>query len=189
MLFRFEDDGPIITPSTKADEGHDEDISPDEIIAQGLCTGDQWDKMCLYSLELFREGTRIALQRKLVLVDTKYEFGLDPTGNVILIDEINTPDSSRYFHHEGFDVAIADGKTPKHLSKEFVRQWLISQGFQGKEGQKMPELTDGWVMLVSERYAELFGCIMGKPFEPASTEDINARIQSNLNRYFNSMRG
>lgn len=174
---------PLITPSTKADEGHDEDITPQEILARGLCTEEEWDTMCRHALALFAEGSRIARERGLILVDTKYEFGRTPEGRILLIDEVHTPDSSRYFHLDGYADRQAGGEHQKQLSKEFVREWLIAHGFMGKEGQQVPPMDDAFVASVTERYVELFGKITGQPFRPADTRDINGRIQGNLLAY------
>lgn len=174
---------PIITPSTKADVGHDEDISPAEILAQGLCTQEEWDTMSKYALALFAEGTRIAAERGLLLVDTKYEFGRTPDGGILLIDEIHTPDSSRYFYAEGYAERQASGERQKQLSKEFVREWLIVGGFMGQEGQEIPAMDDAFVQSVTERYVELYERITGQTFVPAPTGDINARVQAAVSAY------
>jgi phosphoribosylaminoimidazole-succinocarboxamide synthase len=156
---------PIITPSTKAAEGHDEDISRAEIIAQGLCTAQEWAVLEKYTLALFQRGKELAAQQGLILVDTKYEFG--KIGDTIyLMDEIHTPDSSRYFYAEGFNERQQKGERQKQLSKEFVREWLIENGFMGKEGQTVPEMTDEWVLTISKRYIELYEKVIGKPFVP-----------------------
>lgn len=174
---------PIITPSTKADVGHDEDISPAEILAQGLCTQEEWDTMSTYALALFAEGTRIAAERGLLLVDTKYEFGRTPDGRILLIDEIHTPDSSRYFYADGYAERQASGERQKQLSKEFVREWLIAGGFMGKEGQEVPAMDDAFVQSVTDRYVELYERITGETFVPAPTGDINARVQAAVSAY------
>ena len=174
---------PIITPSTKADVGHDEDISPAEILERGLCTAAEWETMSRHALALFAEGTRIAAERGLLLVDTKYEFGRTADGTILLIDEIHTPDSSRYFYAEGHAERQATGERQKQLSKEFVREWLIAGGFMGKEGQQMPTMDDAFVQSVTDRYVELFERLTGSSFRPAPTEDINARIQRALEEY------
>ncbi|MCB9184208.1 MAG: phosphoribosylaminoimidazolesuccinocarboxamide synthase [Flavobacteriales bacterium] len=173
---------PIITPSTKADEGHDEDITPDEILARGLCTHEEWDTMRRYALALFAEGSRMAEERGLLLVDTKYEFGRAPDGRILLIDEVHTPDSSRYFHAEGYADRQARGERQKQLSKEFVREWLIAGGFMGKEGQQVPAMDDAFVQSVTDRYVELYERITGERFVPAATDDVNTRIQRALDR-------
>ncbi len=174
---------PLITPSTKADVGHDEDISPDEILERGLCTEDEWATMSRHALALFAEGSRVAAQRGLLLVDTKYEFGRTSDGRILLIDEIHTPDSSRYFYAEGYADRQAAGERQKQLSKEFVREWLIAGGFMGKEGQQVPTMDDAFVHSVTARYVELFERITGSTFHPAPTEDINARIQKAVSEY------
>jgi phosphoribosylaminoimidazole-succinocarboxamide synthase len=170
---------PIITPATKAEEGHDEDISREEIIAKNIVPEDIYIQMENYTRALFQRGTEMAAERGLILVDTKYEFGLR-NGQVVLIDEIHTPDSSRYFYAEGYEERQAKGEAQKQLSKEFVRQWLIENGFQGLEGQKMPEMPDEFVQTVTERYIELYERITGKSFDKADTKDINARIEENV---------
>ena len=174
---------PLITPSTKADVGHDEDISPDEILERGLCTEEEWATMSRHALALFAEGSRLAAQRGLLLVDTKYEFGRTSDGRILLIDEIHTPDSSRYFYAEGYADRQAAGERQKQLSKEFVREWLIAGGFMGKEGQQVPTMDDAFVHSVTDRYVELFERITGSTFHPAPTEDINARIQKAVSEY------
>jgi len=170
---------PIITPATKAQEGHDEDISREEIIAQGLIPEEEYKRLEEYTYRLFERGTNIAKSRGLILVDTKYEFGTFD-GSIHLIDEIHTPDSSRYFYAEGYEERQQKGETQKQLSKEFVRQWLISKGFQGKEGQAMPEMTDEVVNDISERYIELYEKITAKPFVRENTEDMAKRIEQNI---------
>jgi phosphoribosylaminoimidazole-succinocarboxamide synthase len=174
---------PLITPSTKADVGHDEDISPDEILERGLCTAEEWATMSRHALALFAEGSRLAAQRGLLLVDTKYEFGRTSDGRILLIDEIHTPDSSRYFYAEGYAERQAAGERQKQLSKEFVREWLIAGGFMGKEGQQVPTMDDAFVHSVTDRYVELFERITGSTFHPAPTEDINSRIQKAVSEY------
>jgi phosphoribosylaminoimidazole-succinocarboxamide synthase len=161
---------PIITPSTKADAGHDEDISPDEIISTGLATADEWKKLSGYALQLFERGKEIAAKQGLILVDTKYEFG--KSGDTIyLMDEIHTPDSSRYFYADGFEERQATGERQKQLSKEFVREWLIENNFMGKEGQTVPEMTDEWVNTISQRYIELYEKVIGEKFNPQPLND------------------
>jgi len=156
---------PIITPSTKAAEGHDEDISAEEIIANGLATKDEWETLCQYALQLFERGKAIADKQGLILADTKYEFG--KIGNEIyLMDEIHTPDSSRYFIKEGFDERQANGERQKQLSKEFVREWLIQNNFMGKEGQTVPEMSEAWINEISSRYIELYEKVIGEKFVP-----------------------
>ncbi len=174
---------PIITPSTKADEGHDEDISKAEIIRQGLATTEEWDILERYALLLFERGKQIAAKRGLILVDTKYEFG--KLGDTIcLMDEIHTPDSSRYFYADGFDQKQTTGEKQQQLSKEFVREWLIANGFMGKEGQIVPEMSDEWVNTISKRYIELYEQVIGEPFVPSDIGDdvmtgwVNKALQS-----------
>lgn len=156
---------PIITPSTKADAGHDEDISKDEIIAKGLATAAEWNTLEKYALALFERGKQIAAKRGLILVDTKYEFG-KIGDEIYLMDEVHTPDSSRYFYAEGFEERQSKGERQKQLSKEFVREWLIANDFMGKEGQKVPEMTEEWVQTISERYIELYEKVTGEKFVP-----------------------
>ena len=170
---------PIITPTTKASSGHDEDISREEIIKGGWVPEEEYIKLEKYTRLLFQRGTQMAFEKGLILVDTKYEFG-KKDGEIILIDEINTPDSSRYFYAEGYEDRQARGEQQKQLSKEFVRQWLISHGFQGKEGQVMPEMPDKFVNEVSERYIELFENIIGEKFVKADTSNIEDRIFENI---------
>lgn len=172
---------PIITPSTKAAEGHDEDISPQEIIATGLATAEEWKKLSSYALQLFARGKEIAKQQGLILVDTKYEFGLIDDA-IYLMDEIHTPDSSRYFYADGFEERQAAGERQKQLSKEFVREWLIANDFMGKEGQTVPEMRDEWVDTISNRYIELYEKVIGKPFVPErlSEEETGERINKEL---------
>ncbi|ATL48603.1 phosphoribosylaminoimidazolesuccinocarboxamide synthase [Chitinophaga caeni] len=168
---------PIITPTTKAHEGHDEDISREEIIAQGLVSKEEYEQLEKYTLALFERGRKLAAERGLILVDTKYEFGhID--GQIYVIDEIHTPDSSRFFYAEGFEERQAAGEAQKQLSKEFVREWLMENGFQGKEGQQVPTMTDEFVNSVSERYIELFEKITGRTFEKVdiSEEEAKAKI-------------
>ena len=171
---------PIITPSTKASEGHDEDISPAEIIKTGLATADEWNVLSDYALRLFARGKEIAAKQGLILVDTKYEFGkLD--GEIVLMDEIHTPDSSRYFYAEGFEERQDKGERQKQLSKEFVREWLIANNFMGKEGQTVPEMSDEWVDTISKRYIELYEKVIGQEFVPRKLnkeETYNSIIDS-----------
>ena len=156
---------PLITPSTKAEAGHDEDISPEEIIRTGLCTTEEWTQLSGYALGLFERGKQIAAQQGLILADTKYEFG--KIGNTIfLMDEVHTPDSSRYFYAEDFELRQQRGERQKQLSKEFVREWLIAHDFMGKEGQVLPEMKDEWIQTISQRYIELYERVIGKPFHP-----------------------
>jgi phosphoribosylaminoimidazole-succinocarboxamide synthase len=168
---------PIITPSTKAAEGHDEDISQAEIIAQGLASADEWQQLTDYALRLFERGKTIARQQGLILVDTKYEFG--KIGDTIyLMDEVHTPDSSRYFFLDGFQERQQKGERQPQLSKEFVREWLIANDFMGKEGQVVPLMTDEWVNTISKRYIELYEKVIGKPFipSPVSNEELFTRV-------------
>ena len=170
---------PIITPATKAEEGHDEDISREDILSKGIVPEEIYVQMEKYTRALFQRGTEMAAERGLILVDTKYEFGIR-NGEVILIDEIHTPDSSRYFYAEGYQERQDNGEAQKQLSKEFVRQWLIENGFQGLEGQQMPVMPDEFVQTVTERYIELYERITGKSFEPADTSNIEGRIATNV---------
>lgn len=170
---------PIITPTTKADAGHDENISREEIIAQGLVSEEDYKAMEEYTRRLFAIGTKMANDKGLILVDTKYEFGKH-NGKVILIDEVHTPDSSRYFYADGYEERFEKGEPQRQLSKEFVRQWLIENGFMGKEGQQVPEMTDEFCRQVSERYIELYEHITGRKFEPADASDLTARIEKNV---------
>ncbi len=173
---------PIITPATKAEEGHDEDISREEIIRRGLVSEEDYTLMEQYTHALFRRGTEMAARQGLILVDTKYEFG-KKDGRIFLIDEIHTPDSSRYFYLEGYEERQERGEVQKQLSKEFVREWLMANGFQGLEGQLMPAMPDSFVKQVSERYIELFERVTGLPFEKADTSQIEERIRENVVRY------
>ena len=173
---------PIITPTTKADAGHDENISREEIIAQGIVSKEDYETMERYTRALFARGTEIAAAKGLILVDTKYEFG-KRNGKVILIDEIHTPDSSRYFYAEGYEERFEKGEAQRQLSKEFVRQWLIDHNFMGKAGQQVPEMTDEYCESVSQRYIELYEHITGEKFVPATDEDIAARIEKNVAAY------
>jgi phosphoribosylaminoimidazole-succinocarboxamide synthase len=175
-------ENPLITPTTKADVGHDEDISKEEILAQGLVSKEDYEMLEKYTQELFQRGTEIAAEKGLILVDTKYEFG-KKDGKIYLIDEIHTPDSSRYFYAEGYQERLEKGESQKQLSKEFVRQWLIENGFQGKEGQQVPEMTEEYVNSVSDRYIELYEQITGDKFVKEEDEDIAARIEKNVNNY------
>lgn len=173
---------PIITPASKAEEGHDEDISREDIIANGVVPEAIYVQMEKYTRALFQRGTEMAAERGLILVDTKYEFGLR-NGEVILIDEIHTPDSSRYFYAEGYEERQSNNEPQKQLSKEFVRQWLIENGFQGLEGQTMPFMPDEFVQTITDRYIELYERITGKEFVKSDTSDIQARIQKNVDAY------
>ena len=177
---------PIITPTTKADAGHDENISKEEIIAQGLVSKEDYEQMEQYTYALFARGTEMAAQKGLILVDTKYEFG-KRDGKVYLIDEIHTPDSSRYFYADGYQEKFEKGEPQKQLSKEFVRQWLIENGFMGKAGQQVPEMTDEYVSSVSDRYIELYEHIVGEKFHKADEhDDLAARIEKNVMAYLNN---
>lgn len=178
---------PIITPTTKAAEGHDENISREEIIKQGLVTEEHYKVMEDYTRKLFDLGTRMASEKGLILVDTKYEFGIRD-GRVILIDEIHTPDSSRYFYAEGYKERFEKDEPQRQLSKEFVRQWLIEHGFMGKEGQKVPEMTPEFVNSVSERYIELYQHVTGKEFHKADETDLADRIKTNVEACLISLR-
>ncbi|GHT20294.1 phosphoribosylaminoimidazole-succinocarboxamide synthase [Bacteroidia bacterium] len=173
---------PIVTPTTKADAGHDENISKAEIIAQGLVSKDDYEQLERYTQALFQRGTEIAAQKGLILVDTKYEFG-KKDGKIYLIDEIHTPDSSRYFYSEGYLQRFEKGEEQKQLSKEFVRKWLMDNGFQGKTGQKVPEMTPAYCESVSERYIELFEKITGEKFVKAAADDVADRIKKNVEAY------
>jgi phosphoribosylaminoimidazole-succinocarboxamide synthase len=161
---------PIITPSTKAEEGHDEDISPAEIIEKGLATEAEWNTLSNYALQLFARGKEIAAKQGLILVDTKYEFG-KIGDEIVLMDEIHTPDSSRYFYADGFEERQAAGERQKQLSKEFVREWLIENNFMGKEGQTVPAMSDEWIKTISNRYIELYEKIIGEKFVPVELSD------------------
>ena len=178
---------PIITPATKAEEGHDEDISSEAIIEQGIVSEADYRQLEAYTQALFQRGTEIAQSRNLILVDTKYEFGKTATGEIVLIDEIHTPDSSRYFYAEGYAERQAQGVAQKQLSKEFVRQWLISNGFQGLEGQKLPLMSDQYINSVSERYIELYENITGESFLKADTTQIAQRIEENVLGYLSGL--
>lgn len=172
---------PIITPTTKADNGsHDEDISREAILANGIVSEEDYIMLENYTRALFQRGTNIAAGRGLILVDTKYEFGKTKEGKIVLIDEIHTPDSSRYFYKEGYEQRQERGEEQKQLSKEFVRQWLIAKGFQGKDGQAVPEMTPEYVKSVSERYIELYENIIGEPFIKADISNITTRIEQNV---------
>ena len=174
---------PIITPTTKAEMGlHDEDISKEEILKQGLATPEEYETLEKYTLALFERGSQIAAERGLILVDTKYEFGKH-NGVIYLMDEIHTPDSSRYFYAEGYQERFEKGEAQKQFSKEFVREWLMDNGFQGKEGQQVPEMTDEIVNSISERYMELFENITGEKFVKADVDSIAERIEKNVTEY------
>jgi len=175
---------PIITPTTKADEGHDENISKEEIIAQGLVSKEEYEQLEKYTYALFQRGTEMAAQKGLILVDTKYEFG-KKDGKIYLIDEIHTPDSSRYFYARTYQELFEKGEEQKQLSKEFVRKWLMENGFQGKEGQRVPEMTPEYCDSVSERYIELYEKIVGEKFIKADINNVSARIEKNITDYLN----
>jgi phosphoribosylaminoimidazole-succinocarboxamide synthase len=174
---------PIITPSTKAAEGHDEDIDANTIVASGLATQDEWNKLSALALKLFERGTQIASNRGLILVDTKYEFG-KIGDDIYLMDEVHTPDSSRYFFTEGFKERQAKGERQPQLSKEFVREWLIENNFMGKEGQAVPIMSDEWVATISKRYIELYEKVIGEPFTPVqlSEDEIKNRTEQALQK-------
>lgn len=175
---------PIITPATKAEQGaHDEDISEAQILEQGIVSESDYQALKTYTQKLFQRGSELAKKQGLILVDTKYEFGKDSSGNIVLIDEIHTPDSSRYFYASGYEERQQKGEPQKQLSKEFVRQWLISNGFQGLEGQKVPKMSDAYIQTVSERYIELYENITGLPFEKADVSNIEDRMRHNLAAY------
>ncbi len=176
-------DRPIITPSTKADTGHDEDISKSEILSQNILSIDQYEEIERVTYRLFERGTEIAKERGLILVDTKYEFGYDSNNKLFLIDEIHTPDSSRYFYLDGYEEAVNSGVSPKQLSKEFFRQWLIKNEFQGKENQKLPEITNEIIDDVSKRYVELFNLITGRSFQPRKSDNILKELEANITEF------
>lgn len=173
---------PIITPSTKADEGHDEDITRQEIIAQGIVSEEDYNKLEAITRALYKRGQEIASKQGLILVDTKYEFG-QKDGKIYLIDEIHTPDSSRYFYADGYAERQEKGEPQRQLSKEFVREWLIENNFMGKEGQEIPEMTPEFIEMVSSRYIELFEKVTGTPFVKAKTSEIAGRIEENVLDY------
>lgn len=176
---------PIITPATKAEQGdHDEDITPEELIERGIVTADQYDQLADYTRALFARGTEMAKAQGLILVDTKYEFGRDADGTIVLIDEIHTPDSSRYFYADGYQDRQDNGEPQRQLSKEFVRRWLIENGFQGKAGQQLPVMSDAYIESVSERYIELYEHITGNAFQKADLSNVAGRIQQNLDAFF-----
>lgn len=175
---------PIITPTTKEDSGHDQNISKEEIIAQGIVSKEDYELLEKYTYALFQRGTEMAAEKGLILVDTKYEFG-KRDGKIYLIDEIHTPDSSRYFYANGYQERFEKGEPQKQLSKEFVRQWLIDNGFQGEAGQKVPEMTPEYCNSVTDRYIELYEQIVGEPFKKEETEDLEKRIEKNISNYLN----
>ena len=178
---------PIITPTTKAAEGHDEDISREEIIARGIVPADEYSELERYTLALFQRGTEIAAKRGLILVDTKYEFGRKD-GRIMLMDEIHTPDSSRYFYADGYEERLERGERQRQLSKEFVREWLMAGGFQGLEGQKVPEMTPEVVSGITDRYIELYEHITGEKFERVECNDVLSRIYANIEGFIKKMR-
>ncbi len=177
---------PIITPTTKASEGHDEDISKEEIIAQGIVSKEDYEKLEEYTRAIFQRGTEIAAKMGLILVDTKYEFG-KKNGVIYLMDEIHTPDSSRYFYAEGYEERLASGKKQKQLSKEFVREWLMANGFQGHTGQKVPTMTPEIVNSITERYIELYENITGDKFQKVETQNILSRIEHNVTTFLSTL--
>ncbi len=177
---------PIITPATKAEEGHDEDISKEEILKRHIVSPETWSTLEKYALGLFARGTEMAIKQGLILVDTKYEFGIH-NNEVYLIDEIHTPDSSRYFYAEGYADRQAKGEPQQQLSKEFVREWLMEQGFQGKDNQQMPFMPDEFVQVITDRYIELYERVTGKTFVPANTDNIAQRIEQHVTQYFASI--
>ncbi len=178
---------PIITPATKAEQGeHDEDITPQALVARGIVSQKEYDTLVQYTRALFARGTEMADKQGLILVDTKYEFGKDTNGNIVLIDEIHTPDSSRYFYSDGYEERQDRGEPQRQLSKEFVRRWLIEHGFQGKPGQKLPNMSNAYIKSVSERYIELYEHITGQAFQKADLTNVENRIQDNLDRFFKS---
>ena len=177
---------PIITPTTKADEGHDEDISKEEIIARGIVDKEDYEQLEAYTRALFERGTQMAAEKGLILVDTKYEFG-KRDGRIILMDEIHTPDSSRYFYADGYEARLARGEHQKQLSKEFVREWLMANGFQGQEGQQVPEMTPEVVSGITDRYIELYEHITGVPFVKAEDPDPASRIEKNIEAFLKSL--
>jgi len=180
---------PIITPATKAEMGdHDEDISREDIIAKNIVSKEDYLQLEDYTRKLFQRGSEIADQQNLILVDTKYEFGKTSEGKIVLIDEIHTPDSSRYFYKEGYEERQAKGEAQRQLSKEFVRQWLIGEGFQGLEGQEVPLMSDEYIETVSERYIELYENITGETFKKADITNIDARIEQNVLKYLESQK-
>ena len=178
---------PSITPATKAEQGeHDEDITPEAFVERKIVTAEEYEQLANYTRALFARGTEMAAAQGLILVDTKYEFGIDSDGNIVLIDEIHTPDSSRYFYADGYQERQEKGEPQRQLSKEFVRRWLIEHGFQGQSGQQLPEMSDAYIASVSERYIELYEHITGKTFQKADLTDVSSRIQQNLDNFFNA---
>ena len=183
MLENQRFDSPLLTPTTKAEIGHDEDISREEILSQGIVSEQDYIQLEKYTRELFQRGTEMAAEKGLILVDTKYEFGKDKNGVITLIDEIHTPDSSRYFYVEGYEEKVLNGESPKQLSKEFVRQWLIEKGFQGKDGQVIPKMSEEYCDSVSDRYIELFEYITGDKFVKEDVNDLLNRVERNILNY------
>jgi phosphoribosylaminoimidazole-succinocarboxamide synthase len=179
---------PIITPTTKASVGHDEDISKEEILKQGIVSKEHYEQLEKYAKALFQRGTEIAKKMGLILVDTKYEFGLGEDGKIYLIDEIHTPDSSRYFILDGYEERQKKGEKQKQLSKEFVREWLIANGFQGKEGQTVPDMSEEWVNTISERYIELYEKVTGEKFVRHPANSLEKRVEANVNKYLESLK-
>ncbi len=178
---------PVITPTTKATRGHDEDISREEIIESGLVSQSDYEKLEQYTYDLFERGTKMAEEKGLILVDTKYEFG-KKNGEIILIDEVHTPDSSRYFYSDGYLERFEKGEPQRQLSKEFVREWLIEKGFQGRDGDQIPGIPDDFIESVSERYIELYEMITGKKFKRAPAGDVTGRIKSNILNFIDRLR-
>lgn len=178
-------DKPIITPTTKETEGHDEDISKEEIIKQGLVSAEDYAKLEEYTYKLYQRGCELADERGLILVDTKYEFGKSD-GEIYLIDEIHTPDSSRYFYKKGYEDYLKNGTAPKQLSKEFVRQWLIDNGFSGQEGQQIPDMDKDFIKATSDRYIELYEHITGEKFKKADIENVSDRLEENINKFLHA---
>ncbi|MGA7304598.1 MAG: phosphoribosylaminoimidazolesuccinocarboxamide synthase [Rhodothermales bacterium] len=177
---------PLLTPTTKASEGHDEDISSADILARGIIAPDSYEQLRSYALSLFARGTEMAARRGLILVDTKYEFGVLPDGTIVLVDEVHTPDSSRYFYADTYDELLAADQPQRQLSKEFVREWLMEHGFAGKEGQTMPTLPDAFRAAVSARYIELFEAVTGRSFEPVASKDPASRVLEAIERVLGS---
>ena len=178
---------PIITPATKAEEGHDEDISMQQILSQGIVTRTTWNKLSIYALQLFHLGTQMAKEKGLILVDTKYEFGYYDD-DIILIDEIHTPDSSRYYLMDGYEERQSAGEKQKQLSKEFVREWLMANGFQGKEGQVMPEMPDEFVATVTDRYEDLYTKLTGQSLKRNADSDVLGRIEKNILNFLSKLK-
>jgi phosphoribosylaminoimidazole-succinocarboxamide synthase len=177
---------PIITPTTKAAEGHDEDITEEELLAKGLIPGDEYELIKKYTYAIFKRGTEIASKHGLILVDTKYEFGKGPDGKIYLCDEIQTPDSSRYFYLDGYEERQAKGEQQRQLSKEFVREWLMANNFMGNKGQTVPDMPDTFVKEITERYIELYERITGETFVRSNTSAIEQRIEKNILTFLNS---